>query len=179
MRNLHRTFVASLIAAAALAVAACAPVRVNASLERGMDFTHYKSYAWAPEGKFSTGDPRLDNNEFFENRLKSTGDKVLATHGFEASTLATADIVIHYHANVHDAIDVNDLDRRYGYCDTCNATVYNAGTITLDFVDSHTNKLVWRGWSEGSLDGIDSQSLIEQRVDDAVTRILAKLPPRM
>ena len=76
-------------------------------------------------------------------------------------------------------IDVNELDRRYGYCDTCSTTIYNAGTITLDFVDSHTNKLVWRGWSEGSLEGIDSQALIEQRVDDAVTRILAKLPPRM
>ncbi|MFN7981802.1 MAG: DUF4136 domain-containing protein [Vicinamibacterales bacterium] len=179
MRNLHRTFVAALVAATALAVAACAPVRVNTSLERGMDFTHYKSYAWAPGDKFSTGDPRLDNNEFFENRLKATGEKVLAMHGFEEATPATADLVIHYHANVRETIDVNELDRRYGYCDTCSTTIYNAGTITLDFVDSHTNKLVWRGWSEGSLEGIDSQALIEQRVDDAVTRILAKLPPRM
>ena len=86
MRNLHRTFVAALVAATALAVAACAPVRVNASLERGMDFTHYKSYAWAPGDKFSTGDPRLDNNEFFENRLKATSEKVLALHGFEYDT---------------------------------------------------------------------------------------------
>ncbi len=179
MRNLHRTFVASLAVAAALTLAACAPVRVNSSLERGMDFTHYKSYAWAAADRFSTGDARLDNNEFFENRLKTTADRLLATHGLERSTPATADIVIHYHANVRETIDVNDLDRRYGYCDTCNATIYNAGTITLDFVDSHTNKLVWRGWSEGSLDGIDSQSMIEARVDDAVTRILAKLPPHM
>jgi len=179
MRNLHRTLVASLAVVAALAVAACAPVRVNASLERGMDFTHYKSYAWAASDKFSTGDARLDNNEFFERRLKATGESVLATHGFEAATPATADIIIHYHANVRETIDVNDLDRKYGYCDTCSTTIYNAGTITLDFVDSHTNKLVWRGWSEGSLEGIDNQSMIEARVDDAVTRILSKLPPRM
>jgi hypothetical protein len=38
---------------------------------------------------------------------------------------------------------------------------------------------VWRGWSEGSLDGIENQDLIEHRVTDAVTRILQKLPPRL
>lgn len=179
MRNLHRTLAVALVAAAATALTACAPVRVNASLERGMDFTHYKSYTWAASDRFATGDPRLDNNEFFERRLQKTAAAVLAQHGFEESTPATADLVIHYHANVRETIDVNALDRQYGYCDNCRSSIYDAGTITLDFVDAHTNKLVWRGWSEGSLDGIDNQAMIEQRVDEAVNRILQKLPPRM
>ena len=52
------------------------------------------------------------------------------------------------------------------------------GTITIDLVDSQTGKLVWRGWSDGTLDGIDAQAVIEARVDQAVTRIMEKLPPR-
>ena len=179
MRNLRHIVIATLVAAGALAVAACAPVRVNASLERGMDFTHYKSYAWAATDRFSTGDPRLDNNEFFQNRLRTTADVVLVKRGLEETSLSTADLVIHYHASVKDTIDVNALDRQYGYCESCRASIYEGGTITLDFVDAHTSKLVWRGWSEGSLDGIDNQTMIEQRVDDAITRILEKLPPRM
>ncbi|MEQ1910750.1 MAG: DUF4136 domain-containing protein [Vicinamibacterales bacterium] len=178
MRNLRHLIIATFVAASALAVAACAPVRVNASLERGMDFTQYKSYAWAATDHFATGDPRLDNNEFFQSRLRNTGDAVLVKRGFEPASLGTADLVIHYHASVKETIDVNELDRKFGYCDSCRSSIYDAGTITLDFVDTHTNKLVWRGWSEGSLDGIDSQALVEQRVDDAVTRILQKLPPR-
>ena len=83
MRNLRHIAVATFVAASALTVAACAPVRVNASLERGMDFTQYKSYAWAATDHFSTGDPRLDNNEFFQNRLRNTGDAVLVKRGFE------------------------------------------------------------------------------------------------
>jgi hypothetical protein len=179
MRNVRHTLIATLVAATAIAATACAPVRVNASLERGMDFTHYKSYAWAASDHFSTGDPRLDNNEFFQDRLRRTADGILATRGFEQGSTTAADLVIHYHASVRETIDVNGLDRKYGYCDSCRSSIYDAGTITLDFVDAHTNKLVWRGWSEGSLDGIDNQSIIEQRVDDAVTRILQKLPPRM
>jgi hypothetical protein len=36
---------------------------------------------------------------------------------------------------------------------------------------------VWRGWIEGSLDGvIDHQDWLDARVDDAVTRILQQLP---
>ena len=36
---------------------------------------------------------------------------------------------------------------------------------------------VWRGWAEGSIEGaIDDQQWMENRIDRAVTQILAKLP---
>ena len=171
---------AAAIAASVVSMAACAAsTRVNASLERGMDFTQYRSYAWAADDRFSTGDPRLDNNEFFENRLRGRVEQVLASRGLEKVSGAAAGLVLHYHASVSQKMDVNALDAKYGYCESCHSSIYDAGTITLDFVDARTNRLVWRGWSEGSLDGIDSQSLIEARVDEAVSKILQKLPPRL
>ena len=179
MRLFRQTVGAALATAAAFWIGACAPVHVNASLERGMDFTRYASYTWAADEEFNTGDPRLDNNEFFQNRIRSDVEGVLATRGFEKATPATADLVIHYHANTTQKIDVNDLDYQYGYCEDCHSSVYDAGTITLDLVDARTHKLVWRGWSEGSLDGIDSQAIIEARVDEAVKKILQQLPPRL
>lgn len=179
MPRIQRTLKVMVVAALTFGGFACAPVRVNTSLERGMDFAQYKSFTWAAEDRFVTGDPRLDNNEFFENRIKSTATNVLESRGFEEASPGTAQLVIHYHANVNQQIDVNELDAKYGYCESCHSSVYDAGTITLDFVDARTNHLVWRGWAEGSLDGIDNQQIIEQRVDDAVTRILAKLPPRI
>lgn len=178
MPRIERTLEIMVVAALTFGGFACAPIRVNASLERGMDFAQYTSFTFADETKFVTGDPRLDNNEFFENRIKHTATRLLESHGFEATSPGTAQLVIHYHANVSQRIDVNELDSRYGYCESCHSSVYDAGTITLDFVDARTNRLVWRGWAEGSLDGIDNQELIEQRVDDAITRILSKLPPR-
>jgi hypothetical protein len=47
----------------------------------------------------------------------------------------------------------------------------------LDFVDPATNKLVWRGWAEGSIDGvIDRQERMEEIIDLAVGRILERFP---
>jgi hypothetical protein len=58
--------------------------------------------------------------------------------------------------------------------------VYDAGTLLIDLVDARTNRLVWRGWAEGSVDGvIDNQEWMEARIDEAVTRILERLPRRL
>ena len=179
MPRIQRTLEVMLAAGLTIGSLACAPVRVSTSLERGMDFAQYKSFTFAAGDRFVTGDPRLDNNEFFQDRIKHSATRALEAHGFEAASPGTAQLIVHYHANVNQRIDVNELDSRYGYCESCHSSLYDAGTITLDFVDSRTNRLVWRGWAEGSLDGIDDQDMIEQRVDEAVTRILAKLPPRV
>ena len=56
--------------------------------------------------------------------------------------------------------------------------VYDAGTLFVDLVDTRAKTLVWRGWAEGSMDGaIDDQAAMDARVDDAVMRILRRLPP--
>ena len=54
------------VAWATLALAGCATMRVGSFVERGTNFTVYRTYAWASDAQLSTGDPRLDNNEFFQ-----------------------------------------------------------------------------------------------------------------
>jgi hypothetical protein len=106
-------------------------------------------------------------------------DKQLAGRGFEKTPSERPDVRLHYHASFTQRIDANDIDEKYGYCDKhdCKPYVYEAGTLLLDFVDTRTNRVVWRGWAEGSVDGmIDNQQWLEQRVDEAVKRILARLP---
>jgi hypothetical protein len=168
----------------ALSIGACAPVRVHSFAERGADFNRYRTYKFGPADPAATGDPRLDNNPFFNQRIQADVDKEMAARGFEKVKSGRADLLVHYHASVSQEIEVkDDVDRRYdrGYCQTddCRPYVYDAGTLLIDFVDLRTNKLIWRGWAEESLDGvIDDQSWMEKKIDDSVKRILAKLPPR-
>ena len=56
---------AGLVVAAA-ATAACAALNVGSFVERGFDMSVVRTYEWAPADHLSTGDPRLDNNEFFQ-----------------------------------------------------------------------------------------------------------------
>lgn len=164
---------------ALLVLSGCASMRVNSYLERGIDFSKYRTYAWAPVERFSTGDPRLDNNNFFQDRLRAGVEARLAARGFRKSDGAAPDVVVHYHASVSQQIDLNALDPMYANCDrgSCGPSVYEAGTLVLDLVDGSTSRLVWRGWAETSMENvIDNQRFLEETIDQAVTRILARLP---
>jgi hypothetical protein len=163
----------------AMVLTGCATVRVNSYLERGADFRHYRTYAWGPADAFSTGDPRLDNNRFFSERVEKAVDQQLASRGFEKRESGAPDVLIHMHARIDQRIESDAIDREYARCDVsdCRPFVYEAGTLLLDFIDTRTNQLAWRGWAEGGFDGaIDNQDWMEARIDDAVAKILARLP---
>jgi PBP1b-binding outer membrane lipoprotein LpoB len=170
----------ALVALPALALAGCATMNVYSHLERGVDFTQYRTYAWGPTDARSTGDPRLDSNPFFKDRLEGAVEKQLTTKRFEKSTSTTPDLLIHYHANITQRFEVNTVDRSRGYCsDDCEPTAgeYDDGTLVLDMVDVRTNKVVWRGSARGVVNGlIDNQDLMEQKIDEAVRRMLESLP---
>ena len=71
------------VALAALALTGCVPVRVHSYVERGTDFSRYRTYNWGPPDSWTTGDPRLDNNPFFQERVRAEVDRQLARRGFE------------------------------------------------------------------------------------------------
>lgn len=155
-------------------------MHVNSYSNSAADFKQYKTYAFAQADRMSTGDPRLDENPFFNERMRAGIEKQMDAKGFEKLG-SGADLLVHYHASFNQQVDANHLDREYGYCKTgdCRPSVYDAGTLMVDLVDRRTNALVWRGWSEGSVDGvIDNQAWMEQKVDEAMTQILTRLPHR-
>jgi hypothetical protein len=167
----------------AIALTGCSSMTVSSYLERGSDFARYRTYGWDKAGPLETGDPRLDNNPFFHERIQADVEKQLATRGFEKPTSGVPDLLVHYHASVDQRVDVNGVDQQNGYCndsDGCRPYVYDSGTLLVDLVDSRTHKLVWRGWAEGTMDGlIDNQRLLEQRIDKAVAQIMQRLPGRL
>ena len=103
------------LAAAALStftVTACATMQVNSFVERGVDITRYRTYHWAPADAQSTGDPRLDNNTFFGERIQAQVNKGLGDRGFEISADGP-DLVAHYHASVAQEVNPSGLDQPY------------------------------------------------------------------
>ena len=154
-------------------------MHVDAFRAPGTDFKQYRTYRWATDDRPVSGDPRLDNNRFFIDRLRIDVDKGLSARSFKIS-FTRADLTLRVHANVSPKVDEPLTDPIDGHCVDCEPFVYQAGTITIDFVDARTKGLVWRGWAESSIDGvIDNQKWLEEKVDDAVTKIVAKLPSRL
>ena len=179
MRRLGRL---TLVALAALALTGCATtLNVSSHVERGVDFAQFHTYDWGPADALPTGDPRLDKDPFFQDHLQGAVEKELATKGLGWSTPGMADLLIHYHANISERIDVDRMDRERGYCyaDACSPPVveYEAGTLVLDIVDARTNRLIWRGWAQGSVKGmLDSQDTMARQINEAVTRMFMAFP---
>ena len=175
MRRVNLT----LLMVAALA-AGCASMNVSSHIERNVTFTDYVTYEWGPPDNLPVGDPRLDNNPFFRDYVMGAIEKKLAAKGYEQAVSGQPDLLIHYHANVNQRVEVYEADNRYGYCyDNCQPQVvdYDQGTLVVDIVDAKTNKVVWRGWAQDSINGIiDDQRRLEKQVDEGVTKMMSLLP---
>jgi len=109
-------------------------------------------------------------------------EKQMAARGFERSPVSeTPDVRIHYHASINQRFDVRE-ESYSGNCDdddVCPARVieYEAGTLVVDIVDERTDRLIWRGWAQGSVEGVlDDKGRLRRKIDEGVTRMFARLP---
>ena len=173
----RRVFAVISLLPVALAAAGCAPViHVRAFTETGVVF-NFRTYSWAADDGVATGDPRLDNNRFFIERVRDSVDRELAARGFEKTERGSSDLVIHYHATIAQEIEITPTDR-FDHCYNCGSSVYDAGTLLIDLVDARSSRLVWRGWAEKVDAVIENQDWMEETIDRVVAQILKRLPPR-
>ena len=161
--------------------AGCAAMTVSSHIERTANFADFVTYDWGPPDNLPVGDPRLDNNPFFNDYLQGAIEKKLAAKGYERALMGgEPDLLVHYHASVNQKLDVYEVDNRYGYCyGDCEAQVvnYEEGTLVVDIVDRRTGTVVWRGWAQDAMDGvIDNQQRLEKQVDEGVTKMMVLLP---
>lgn len=146
-------------------------------LERAATFASYHSFAWGPPDALPTGDPRLDANTVFRDRVLGAVERQLMRRGL-AHADQPVDLLIHYHANVRQRIDVNAADRGYGYTTGSNVpdvVEYEQGTLVVDIVDARTNALVWRGWAQDAVD-VNNQDNLQRQVEQGVARMFEGFP---
>jgi hypothetical protein len=170
------------LAAIGIASGCATTMSVSSHVDRNLNFAQYRTFDWGPADALPTGDPRLDRDPFFKDHVQGAVERELAARGLEVTSSGTPDLLIHYHANVSERIDVNKADRAYGYCRAADcppeSVGYEAGTLVLDFMDAHTNKLVWRGWAQNRVeDMLRNQDKMAKTIAQAVAEMLRQLPP--
>ena len=159
---------------------ACGGMNVSADFDPAVDFGQFQTYDWGVQDALPTGDPRLDNNPFFDARVKAAVDSQLVVRGMRHSTVSP-DLLVHYHASVEQRIDVYSVDRERGYVtDTRFATEvreYEEGTLIVDVVIAESNKLAWRGWAQSDVGAvIDRPPAMEARIKESVRRMFERFP---
>jgi len=168
------------IAMAGFVLSGCATMRVSSHVERGLDFSQYRTFDWGPRDALPVGDPRLDKDPFFRDQVEGAIERQMAARGFERSAISESpDVRIHYHASINQRLDVRE--DRNGNCDNddCPGRVieYEAGTLVVDIVDARTDRLIWRGWAQDSVEGVPgNRDRLRRTIDEGVTRMFERLP---
>ena len=171
----------ALVLTGTMVVAGCASMNVSSHVERGLDVSRYHTYDWGPADALPVGDPRLEGDPFFQDHLRGEVEKAMARRGFEWSAAEGPDLLLHYHANITERLDVDRLDVQRGYCGENGCDVptlqYEAGTLVIDAIDARTNRLIWRGWAQSAVSGmLADQDTMARQINEAVARMFNQFP---
>ena len=180
MQRLPQLILAGGLAAIVVACAATL-MPVGSHIQRGVDFTRYRTYDWGPPDALPASDARLRDNPFFVDDVHGAIDIELGRRGLVRATAEPADLLVHYHAAVTGRLEEELRPEPFRDCvgDDCRPTVtdYEAGTLVIDIVERSTNRVIWRGWAEHRLeDMLGDPDLVLRRIQNAVRRVMETLP---
>jgi len=172
----------SITALAVVVLAGCGiSMRAGADYDPDADFGGYESFTWAPPDALPTGDPRLDSNPFFVERIESAVSSELEARGLRHAP-GSGDLTVHFHASVRDRTEVLETDERYGYetgtmMEGTRVIQYEEGTILVDVADRRSKELLWRGWAQADVqDVIGDPEQMRDRIRDAVEKMFQDFP---
>ena len=166
LQNLLRLLLATVLIS-------CSSVAVKSDFDPNANFVQYKTFDFMPHRTAPGANP------FNDKRIEAAIEQQLTAKGLQKQTTGRPDLLVAYHTNVKDKIDVDTYGYRYGRYGRRVGTYttvqkYQQGTVVVDLVDAKEQELVWRGWAKGEA----SNSISKERIDDTIVKILAKYPPQ-
>ena len=169
-----------------LVVCACGGIQVNTDYNPETDFTRYHTFAWA-EGSGSGGDLRV-TGDLMAQRFRRAIESELVSRGMERATSGQPDVFVGYQVALDDRIDYETINTyygsRWGYrgvyggvsATQTRAREYTFGTLVIDVYDARLQELVWRGAGEGKVNQARNPEESQERINQAVTRIMEEFP---
>ena len=166
---------AYVILMAALA-AACTSPKTGYDYDRSANFSRYHTYAWVSGAQEATGDRRLDSS-LLDARIRTAIERELRAKGYLASSNASPDFLVAYHAGMKDLLKGASTqnyigDRAHGTFTTISdIQAYNEGTLLIDIVDAESRQLIWQASAQADVDQSLGPKERDARVNDIVRAI--------
>ena len=157
----------------------CGSTKVNYDYERTTDFSAYTTYNYFDD--LETGFSQLD-----EKRLMNAMDITLQTKGLKFSE--EPDIFINIKSTVFKSQPSNSVGVGLGGGGGNVGGGLSVGIpvggpklkreLLIDFVDAKKDILVWQAVSESSFKESDSPATKEQKMQELITKVFDKYPPK-
>lgn len=155
----------------------------------GVDFSKYKTFAWANPANSKKSD--RSNNDIIDNNIKNSVSEELGKKGWQEAD-SNPDVLLDYTIAVRHSSKRRDepvysrpytqyfyrRGRVYSVWYPSTLIGYNSqnipfkeGELSINMVDAKTNKLIWQGWAEGE---INSNRVTTEDVTTRVKSIFKK-----
>jgi len=153
------------------------------------DFSTYKTYAWSEKTDEETN-KSMANSPLVHKRVRADIDENLQSKGFQMADAGQADLLVSYHLSVavtgHSSSSVSFGVGSFGGHSSVGLSVgvpvggrtIKEGTLMIDFVDARTSNLVWQGASSRQLSRSPTPEKTNANIDEVVSEILKKFPPK-
>lgn len=139
MRILLTTCLASPIASCSV------PIQSESALTPGVDLGSLQTFAWDQELDRPGGDPRLENNHFFLDRMHEAIEWELSLRGFRHEE-SSPDLLLHHHLTLADHELVTEVIDDSGLT-TPRPYVYEEGTVMVHAADPESGEDLWVAWA--------------------------------
>lgn len=178
---------------AAILVSACSGISVNQDFNPATEFSGLRTWDWMANPTRPSGDSRADN-AIIDQRIRSAIETGLQGKGLTKAPSGEPSFRVGYQIVLDDRVDYQTVNDYYGagwgyrgvygryYGPTMatsqtTARAYTMGTLIIDFFETGSKELVWRGSAEGKLHETADPAKRQERVNQAVQKILAQFPP--
>ena len=158
-------------------VLSCSPIyRVSYDYDRSVNFKKLKAYSWmqVPE--------KEEINSLDLKRIKDSVDNELKAKGLSINFI-NPDFLIAQHLIKKDKLNITDrgysygLHRRFWGFDDVAVYQYEEGTLILDFIESESKVLIWRGSARTDFENANTPEKRDSLIKEAVRKILHNFPP--
>lgn len=159
---------------ALLTAAACSGITARSNTAPGANLAQYHTYAW------HSGVSNGQAQGIGEQEVRAALQAQLAEKGLQLATNTPPDFLVAYHSKKEQKTEVYaDGYGGYGYWGYGfggfpDVQTYTQGTLIVDFIDPHTNKVFWRGTASRVLDNPDNPDTA--KIDAAVAKLVRQYP---
>jgi len=152
---------------------------VKYDYDQQTNFSDLKTFDWmqVPE--------KASIDSLVVQRVKNAVNAELKAKGL-MMTSNNPDFLIAEHLGKKDKVQVTDWGYGYGHrgyrggswgTGGVSTYQYEEGSLILDFVDTKSKKLIWRGSLKAEVQNADTPEKIDTLINEAVKEILKKYPP--
>ena len=149
-------------------VAGCSSISVNQDYDPDFDFSAWRTFTFAPY------ESKMGMDQITYGEFKQAISKNLTAKGMVASD-QNPDFVVSMATAQKEQTEITQAGIGWWGTDVYQ---YEEGTLLVDFYETKSQKLEWRGTAKGELADNPSQQEKQAHINSVVAEMLEQFPPK-